>query len=97
VQVDYAEGDPDLYVLPLTAAFGADAARMREGFPHPLLANLQVRGRSGHPPEVGILYDALYEKASVRCYWTLSYGTAACVASTVISSPPQPRLASLTL
>ena len=63
VQVDYAEGDPDLYVLPLTAAFGEDAARMREGFPHPLLANLQVTGRSGHPPEVGILYDALYEKS----------------------------------
>jgi maltose alpha-D-glucosyltransferase/alpha-amylase len=38
VQVDYAEGDPDLYVLPLTATFGEDAARMREGFPHPLLA-----------------------------------------------------------
>src|SRR5882724_4588 len=62
VQVDYAEGDPDIYVLPLTAAFGEDAARMREGFPHPLLANLQVTGRGGHPPEVGILYDALYEK-----------------------------------
>ena len=62
VQVDYAEGDPDIYVLPLTAAFGEDAVRMREGFPHPLLANLQVTGRGGHPPEVGILYDALYEK-----------------------------------
>ena len=62
LQVDYAEGDPDIYVLPLTAAFAEDAARMREGFPHPLLANLQVTGRGGHPPEVGILYDALYEK-----------------------------------
>src|SRR5262249_8940037 len=62
VQVDYAEGDPDMYVLPLTAAFGEDAVRMREGFPHPLLANLEVLGRGGHPPEVGILYDALYEK-----------------------------------
>ena len=63
VQVDYAEGDPDRYVLPITAAFGEDAARMREGFPHPLLANLQVTERGGHPPEVGILYDALYEKS----------------------------------
>src|SRR4029453_2688006 len=62
LQVDYAEGDPDVYVLPLTAAFAEDAARMRESFPHPLLANLQVTGRGGHPPEVGILYDALYEK-----------------------------------
>src|SRR5919109_699988 len=62
VQVDYAEGDPDMYVLPLTAAFGEAAASMREGFPHPLLANLQVMGRGGHPPEVGLLYDALYER-----------------------------------
>jgi maltose alpha-D-glucosyltransferase / alpha-amylase len=62
LQVDYVEGDSDLYVLPLTAAFGDDAARMRESFPHPLLANLQVKGRRGHPPEIGLLYDALYEK-----------------------------------
>jgi maltose alpha-D-glucosyltransferase / alpha-amylase len=63
LQVDYVEGDPDMYVLPLTACFGEDAARMREGFPHPLLANLQVAGKGGDPGKVGILYDGLYEKS----------------------------------
>jgi maltose alpha-D-glucosyltransferase / alpha-amylase len=61
VQVDYAEGDPDLYVLPLTSAFGDEAVHMREGFPHPLLANLEISGRNGDPAEEGLLYDALYD------------------------------------
>jgi maltose alpha-D-glucosyltransferase / alpha-amylase len=63
LQVDYAEGDPDVYVLPLTAAFGETAARMREGFPHPLLANLHMRVKGRQQGEEGILYDALYEKS----------------------------------
>ena len=63
LQVDYVEGDPDIYVLPLTAAFGEDAMHMREDFPHPLLANLQMTGKGGDPGEIGILYDALYEKS----------------------------------
>jgi maltose alpha-D-glucosyltransferase/alpha-amylase len=63
LQVDYAEGDPDVYVLPLTAAFGETAGRMREGFPHPLLANLQVTVKGEPQGEPGILYDALYEKS----------------------------------
>jgi maltose alpha-D-glucosyltransferase / alpha-amylase len=62
LQVDYPEGDPDLYMLPLTAAFGKKAVRMRESFPNPLLANLQVTGKGSDPADVGILYDALYEK-----------------------------------
>jgi maltose alpha-D-glucosyltransferase/alpha-amylase len=62
IQVDYVEGDPDLYVLPLTVAFGETAARMREGFPHPLLANLQVKRRARDPGETALLYDALYDK-----------------------------------
>jgi maltose alpha-D-glucosyltransferase/alpha-amylase len=63
VLVDYAEGDPDIYVLPLTAAFGETAARMRESFPHPLLANLQMTAKGKKQGEPGLLYDALYEKS----------------------------------
>jgi maltose alpha-D-glucosyltransferase/alpha-amylase len=62
VQVDYAEGDPDIYVLPLTTAFGEAAVRMRESFPHPLLANLRLTSKAATQREPGILYDALYEK-----------------------------------
>lgn len=62
IQVDYVEGDPDYYVLPLTAAFGEKAARMRESFPHPLFANIQVKRNIRDVGETGLLYDALYEK-----------------------------------
>jgi maltose alpha-D-glucosyltransferase/alpha-amylase len=62
LQVHYAEGDPDIYVLTLTAAFGEQAERMREGFPHPLLAELHRRGKKGDAVETGLLYDAVYEK-----------------------------------
>lgn len=60
--VDYTEGDPDIYILPLTAAFEEQAARIREGFPHPLLANLQATVKGKPQGEPGILYDALYEQ-----------------------------------
>jgi maltose alpha-D-glucosyltransferase / alpha-amylase len=63
LQVSYAEGDPDIYILPLTAAFGDHATRMQEGFPHPLLANIQLTVRGEPEGAVGILYDALYEKS----------------------------------
>jgi maltose alpha-D-glucosyltransferase/alpha-amylase len=63
IQVDYVEGDPDFYVLPLTVAMGEAAARMREGFPHPLLADLLVKARARDQGERGLLYDALYEKS----------------------------------
>jgi maltose alpha-D-glucosyltransferase/alpha-amylase len=64
VQVEYAEGEPDLYVLPLTYATGEQAVQMQEAFPHPLLAELVVRRRGKEAGEVGLLYDALYDK---RC------------------------------
>jgi maltose alpha-D-glucosyltransferase/alpha-amylase len=62
LQVEYAEGDPDIYVLPLAATFGETAARMRESFPHPLFANLQKAGAGTSGEVPGLLYDALYEK-----------------------------------
>ncbi len=63
LQANYTEGDPDIYVLPLAVAHGETAARMREEFPHPLLANLQVTFKGRPQGEPGILYDALYEKS----------------------------------
>ena len=60
--VDYTEGDPDIYILPLTAAFEEQAARILEGFPHSLLAYLQVTVKGKPQGEPGILYDALYEQ-----------------------------------
>jgi maltose alpha-D-glucosyltransferase / alpha-amylase len=71
LQVDYVEGDPEIYVLPLTATFGEAAARMRETFPNPLLANLQLKVRGVQQREPGLLYDALYEKAFSAMLWHL--------------------------
>ncbi|MFQ5657221.1 MAG: maltose alpha-D-glucosyltransferase [Candidatus Methylomirabilales bacterium] len=63
VRVEYTEGDPDTYVLPLTSAVGERARQMQEGFPHPLRAQLEVKGKEGGAGELGLLYDALYEKS----------------------------------
>ncbi len=62
VEVEYTEGVPETYLLPLTAAFGEDAALMRRGFPHPLLAELEVKGKGAQGSETGLLFDALYDQ-----------------------------------
>ncbi len=62
VQVEYTEGAPETYLLPLTAAFGERAEQMRQGFPHPLLAHLKVKEKGEKKDQEGLLYDALYEK-----------------------------------
>ncbi|MBI3326072.1 MAG: putative maltokinase, partial [Nitrospinae bacterium] len=63
VQVEYTEGDPEIYVLPLTYAYGERAAQMQDEFPHPLLARLLVKKKGEDNGEPGLLYDALYEKS----------------------------------
>ena len=88
LQVDYAEGDADIYVLPLTAAFGEVAARMREGFPIPCWP-ICKEGEGWTPARDRDSLRCPLRKASVRCYWTSSCGTAACTATTVTFSPSQ--------
>ncbi|HEV2121972.1 MAG TPA: alpha-glucosidase C-terminal domain-containing protein, partial [Chloroflexota bacterium] len=58
LQVDYAEGDPETYVLPLTFAAGEQARHVEEWLPHAALARLNVRDGDD-----GILYDAVWETA----------------------------------
>jgi hypothetical protein len=43
---------------------GEQVEQMRDAFPHPLLAELVVRRQGKEAGEVGLLYDALYDK---RC------------------------------
>ncbi|MCF7763334.1 MAG: maltose alpha-D-glucosyltransferase [Verrucomicrobia bacterium] len=54
LQVDYVNGDPEDYVLPLAHAVGQDADRIQQNWPQLVVAGLQIKGR----PEAGILYDA---------------------------------------
>jgi trehalose synthase-fused probable maltokinase len=57
IQVAYAEGDTQTFVLPLAYAAGAEAARLRETMPQAAIAAVEVGD------ERGILYDAAWGEA----------------------------------
>lgn len=57
VTVDYTDGDPETYVLPVTIAAGERAEQVQKEMPHAVIARLQ--GREGE----GVLYEALCEKS----------------------------------
>jgi maltose alpha-D-glucosyltransferase / alpha-amylase len=57
LDVDYTEGDPERYLLPLAFATGDRARHVEEWLPHAALARVNVRGG-----EQGILYDAVWEQ-----------------------------------
>jgi maltose alpha-D-glucosyltransferase/alpha-amylase len=56
VEVDYKEGDPETYFVPLSFAAGDRASRVEETAPHAVIARLIVKtkGEATH----GLLYDA---------------------------------------
>ena len=58
LQVDYSDGEPERYVLPLAYANGEQAAKILED--RVGVARLRVRGRS--EDEEGVLYDALLDR-----------------------------------
>jgi maltose alpha-D-glucosyltransferase/alpha-amylase len=53
LDVQYLESDPEWYVLPLTAASGAEGERVLKELPHAVLAKLKGEG-------MAVLYDALW-------------------------------------
>jgi maltose alpha-D-glucosyltransferase/alpha-amylase len=61
VRVDYADHDPELYLLPLAFVAGKQARAIQDEHPEAIIANLthRVRGRQ----EEGVLYDALWDPA----------------------------------
>ncbi|HKI37073.1 MAG TPA: maltose alpha-D-glucosyltransferase [Gemmataceae bacterium] len=65
VRVEYTEGDPETYVLPVAFAGAAGAAAVGERLPHAGMARLRVRPRGKPAPEAeeGILFDPLGEPA----------------------------------
>lgn len=58
VQVDYTEGDPDRYLVPLAHATGDDARRIQRELPHAVVAGVRP-AQDG--TDAGVLYDALIE------------------------------------
>jgi maltose alpha-D-glucosyltransferase / alpha-amylase len=59
VQVEYADGNPEIYALPLAFATGARRNQIEKEFASTALANLVVTHRSD--AVTGILYDAMVE------------------------------------
>ncbi len=64
VRVEYAQGDPETYVLPLTFASGDRAKEVKEKSPLSAVAYLKAKGREEETE--GLLYDALEEKGICR-------------------------------
>ncbi|PYN82873.1 MAG: maltose alpha-D-glucosyltransferase [Candidatus Rokuibacteriota bacterium] len=59
IEVVYAEGEPETYVLPLTFAPGARAADVQD--PRAVVARLRVLGKDQE--QEGVLHDALLDRA----------------------------------
>lgn len=55
--VDYAEGEPEIYNIPVALAWGNETKQIIEEFPQSLIAYLKLRG--DYSEETGIIYDAL--------------------------------------
>jgi maltose alpha-D-glucosyltransferase/alpha-amylase len=65
VRVEYTEGDPETYVLPIAFAGAAEAAATSGRLPHAVVARLHVQPRSqpaAHADE-GVLFDPLGQPA----------------------------------
>ncbi len=56
VQVDYTEGVPDRYVVPLACAGGEEAARVQRQVPHAVIARVRANGQASGE---SIVYDGL--------------------------------------
>lgn len=59
LRVEYTEGAPEIYALPIAFAPGERAERVLKESPQAAIARIQMRGEG----ERGLLYDALWDKA----------------------------------
>jgi maltose alpha-D-glucosyltransferase/alpha-amylase len=57
-EVNFTEGDPESYVIPLASAFGQKAKEMCRDWPQMILAEVSLN----RPRRTGILYDAIVSK-----------------------------------
>ncbi len=60
VRVEFAEGNPETYLLPIAFAHGDTASRIRNEFPHAVIANVLVEDQ-GQQTE-SLLYDTLWDQ-----------------------------------
>jgi maltose alpha-D-glucosyltransferase / alpha-amylase len=58
VRVEYVDGEPEHYVVPVAFAEGEDAGRIDATSPDAVLLDVRARGADG---QSGVIYDALHE------------------------------------
>jgi len=59
VHVDYTDGEPEDYLLPVSFAEGVKAERLREEHPRTVLAEVKGQGSKG---QSGVLFDGLFDE-----------------------------------
>ncbi len=59
IKVQYIDGEPQIYQVPLAFAEGRQAARLRKELPHALVAEAR---HSGDHRNSGVIYDALWSR-----------------------------------
>jgi trehalose synthase-fused probable maltokinase len=60
VEVSYAEGGMETYTVPLTAAFEAEAERLKREHPNAIIGAMNVVHPQGN--HIGVLYDAVWNE-----------------------------------
>ena len=59
IEAEYAEGEPETYILPLTFTSGERGDQIIKNSPHAVVTRLEPTGRNASPS--GIVYDALFD------------------------------------
>ncbi|MFC1939470.1 maltose alpha-D-glucosyltransferase [Chloroflexota bacterium] len=59
LRIDYSEGEPETYLLPITFASGERASQIMDKLPQAVVAHLNLRGKSAS--NEGVIYDAMAE------------------------------------
>ncbi len=57
IRIDYSEGEPETYLVPVTIAWGEETDQVIDELPHAVIAYLKPRGKDSE--EKGVIYDAL--------------------------------------
>ena len=61
IQIDYSEGEPEIYLIPVTFASGEKASHVLSKSPQVVVASLKLKRKISNGKE-GVIYDALIEE-----------------------------------
>jgi maltose alpha-D-glucosyltransferase/alpha-amylase len=60
IRIEYTEGEPETYLVPLAFAPGERADQVLADFPQSVVTRLKLKGKNGSTD--GVVYDAMYDK-----------------------------------